>query len=192
MANDKIDFTGMSKWERNILKREMEVELNEMEKLTEDKKQPIIKFKKLNEKAVIPQYQTKGAAAFDLHTIVEQPNVMGKIVDSFSLMPGERMLMKTGLAVSTGKGYKLDITPRSGLAMKHGITIVNSPGKIDEDYRGEIMIVLHNSGSEPFPVKNGDRIAQAEHVPVIRSEIIEVDDLDETERGAGGFGSTGC
>jgi len=140
----------------------------------------ILKIKKLNKKALIPAYQTKEAAGFDLHS-----------VENVTLNPGERKLIGTGLAFEIQYGYEVQIRPRSGLAFKHGITVLNTPGTIDSDYRGEIKVLLINLGDETFEVKEGERIAQAIIAPVVQAEITEVDELNETDRGSGGFGSTG-
>ncbi|GAB6074404.1 dUTP diphosphatase [Nautilia lithotrophica] len=139
-----------------------------------------LKIKKLSDKAQIPAYQTKEAAGFDLHSI-----------EDVVINPGERRLIGTGLAFEIEFGYEVQIRPRSGLAFKHGITVLNTPGTIDSDYRGEIKVLLINHGSEPFEIKEGERIAQAVIAPVIQAEIIEVGELSDTDRGAGGFGSTG-
>jgi len=139
-----------------------------------------LKIKKLNPEAIIPAYQTKEAAGFDLHSI-----------ENVILKPGERKLIGTGLAFEIECGYEVQIRPRSGLAYKHGITVLNSPGTIDSDYRGEIKVLLINHSDEEFEIKKGDRIAQAVVAPVIQAEIIEVEELSSTERGEGGFGSTG-
>ena len=140
----------------------------------------ILKIKKLNEEAVIPAYQSELAAGFDLHS-----------VEDYVLKTKERKLIKTGLAFEIESGYEVQIRPRSGLAFKHGITVLNSPGTIDADYRGEIMVLLINLGDEDFEIKKGDRIAQAVIAPVVQATFIEVDKLSETKRGSGGFGSTG-
>ena len=107
------------------------------------------------------------------------------------IAPGARALVKTGLAMALPEGYEAQVRPRSGLALKRGITVLNTPGTIDEGYRGEVGVILFNSGSEPFKVSVGDKIAQMVVAPVTRAEIAEVAELDGTERGAGGFGSTG-
>ena len=107
------------------------------------------------------------------------------------LHPGERRLIPTGIAVSVPEGYEAQIRPRSGLALKDGVTLVNTPGTIDADYRGEIGVILINHGEKPFQVKRGDRIAQMVIVPVARAELEWVEDLDETSRSGGGFGHTG-
>jgi dUTP pyrophosphatase len=139
-----------------------------------------LKIKKLNPEAIIPAYQTKEAAGFDLHSI-----------ENVILKPGERKLIGTGLAFEIEYGYEVQIRPRSGLAYKHGITVLNSPGTIDSDYRGEIKVLLINHSNEEFEIKKGDRIAQAVVAPVIQAEIVEVEELSSTKRGEGGFGSTG-
>jgi len=139
-----------------------------------------IKIKKLNKKAIIPAYQTKEAAGFDLHSI-----------EDVIIKPGERKLIGTGLAFEIEFGFEVQIRPRSGLAYKHGITVLNTPGTIDSDYRGEIKVLLINHGSGEFEIKKGERIAQAVIAPVIQAEIVEVEELSDTERGSGGFGSTG-
>lgn len=133
----------------------------------------------------LPLYGTAGAAGFDLTAAIE-----GEIV----LQPGERKLVPTGLKVALPEGTELQIRPRSGLALKHGITVLNAPGTIDCDYRGEIGCVLINHGQEPFVVKRGERIAQGILASYLRADFAEVTDeasLGATDRGAGGFGSTG-
>ena len=139
-----------------------------------------LKIKKLNKDAIIPAYQTSLAAGFDLHSI-----------EDCIIKPMERKLIKTGLAFEIEEGYEVQIRPRSGLAFKHGITVLNSPGTIDADYRGEIMVLLINLGSEEFEIKKGERIAQAVVSPVVQAEFEEVEELSQTKRGEGGFGSTG-
>jgi dUTP pyrophosphatase len=139
-----------------------------------------LKIKKLKNEAQIPSYQTKEAAGFDLHSI-----------EDVVLKPGERKLIGTGLAFEIEYGYEVQIRPRSGLAYKHGITVLNTPGTIDSDYRGEIKVLLINHSNDAFEIKKGDRIAQAVVAPVIQAEIVEVEELSETKRGEGGFGSTG-
>lgn len=130
----------------------------------------------------LPAYATAGAAGLDVVAAVAAP---------VTLAPGQRELIPTGLAIALPAGYEAQARPRSGLALKHGITLVNSPGTIDEDYRGEVMMILINHGSEPFTVNRGDRIAQIVIAPVTRAVLTEVDELPGTARGAGGFGSTG-
>jgi len=140
----------------------------------------ILKIKRLSPDAVIPSYQTEEAAGFDLHS-----------VDEVVIKKGERKLISTGLAFEIEKGYEVQIRPRSGLAFKHGVSVLNSPGTIDSDYRGEIKVLLINLGDKDFEIKKGDRIAQAVIAPVVQAKILEVDELSSTERGSGGFGSTG-
>jgi dUTP pyrophosphatase len=130
----------------------------------------------------LPAYATAGAAGLDVVAAVAEP---------VTLAPGERRLIPTGLSIALPAGYEAQARPRSGLALKHGIALVNSPGTIDEDYRGEVGIILINLGAEPFAVNRGDRIAQLVIAPVTRAVLTEVDDLPDTARGAGGFGSTG-
>lgn len=130
----------------------------------------------------LPLYATSGAAGMDLLAAIQSPVV---------IEPGQRKLISTGFCIALPAGYELQIRPRSGLALKHGLTLPNTPGTIDEDYRGEIGIILMNLGHEAFEVTRGMRIAQAVLAPVVRAAWVEVDDLDATDRGAGGFGSTG-
>lgn len=137
-------------------------------------------IKQLDEGAIIPSYATEGAAAFDL-------SANGK----FSIEPGKTKLIKTGLAIQIPHGYELQIRPRSGLALKNGITVLNTPGTIDSDYRGEIGVILINTGNEPFHVEHGMRIAQAVLTQYSKAEFHVVSKLSETKRGEGGFGSTG-
>ena len=130
----------------------------------------------------LPCYMTVHAAGMDLCADLE---------DDLVLKPGERKLIPTGLAIALPDGFEAQIRPRSGLALKHGIALVNSPGTIDPDYRGEIGVILINHGIEPFVVRSGERIAQMVFAPFARAELVEVDELDETARGKGGFGHTG-
>lgn len=132
----------------------------------------------------LPSYETKGAAGMDLYAAVSQ----GAPV---TLEPGQRDLVATGISIALPQGFEAQIRPRSGLAIKHGITCLNTPGTIDSDYRGEIKVILINHGSESFVISRGDRIAQMVIAPVIQSHWRQVDELPETTRGAGGFGSTG-
>jgi len=130
----------------------------------------------------LPKYQTGQSAGLDLHAWLDEP---------VELKPGERTMIKTGLYLSLPAGYEAQIRPRSGLAFKQGITVINSPGTIDADYRGEIGIVLINHGQDSFAIKSGDRIAQmviAKHEQALWNEV---DSLDETARGTGGYGSSG-
>ena len=130
----------------------------------------------------LPAYHSALAAGMDVAAAVVEPVVIA---------PGEISLLPTGFAVSLTPGYELQVRPRSGLAIKHGITVVNSPGTIDADYRGEVKIGLINLGREPFTIRRGDRIAQLVLAPVCRATIIAVDRLNETKRQDGGFGHTG-
>lgn len=130
----------------------------------------------------LPAYGSAGAAAIDFLAAVEAP---------MEIAPGGRALVPTGLAVALPAGHELQVRPRSGLALKHGLLVANAPGTVDEDYRGEIKIILLNAGTEPFRVERGMRIAQGVLAPVTRIRWAEVATLDETARGEGGFGSTG-
>jgi dUTP pyrophosphatase len=139
-----------------------------------------LKVKKLSSLAEIPAYQTEEAAGFDLHSI-----------EDVVIAPKERKLIATGLAFDIPAGYEIQIRPRSGLAYKHGITVLNTPGTIDSDYRGEIKVLLINHSDEEFEIKVGERIAQAVIKEVIQAKFEEVEELSETKRGEKGFGSTG-
>lgn len=130
----------------------------------------------------LPSYATAGAAGMDLLAAVTGPVTIG---------PGQRALIPTGLAIALPPGHELQIRPRSGLALRHGIVLPNSPGTIDEDYRGELGVIMLNAGELPFVVERGMRIAQAVLAPVLRAAWREVASLDSTARDAGGFGSTG-
>ena len=140
-----------------------------------------VRIKRLRETA-IPSYQTEHAAGVDLHAALDQP---------FTLQPGERALVPTGLAIEIAPGYEAQVRPRSGLALRHGIALVNSPGTIDADYRGEIGVILINLGAEPFTVNDGERIAQMVFARCERADFVEVEELGDTGRGSGGFGHTG-
>jgi dUTP pyrophosphatase len=131
----------------------------------------------------LPSYATAGAAGMDLIAAVLAPVTVG---------PGQRALIPTGLTIALPPGYELQVRPRSGLALRHGITLPNTPGTIDEDYRGEIGVIILNTGTEAFVVERGARIAQAVLVPVCHAAWQEVDSLDVTARDIGGFGSTGA
>ena len=132
----------------------------------------------------MPTYETELAAGVDLRAAIGDDS---KVV----LQPGQRALIATGLAMALPPGYEAQIRPRSGLAYKHGISVVNTPGTIDADYRGEVKILLINHGAEAFSVNRGDRIAQMIIAPVTQAVFNVVDELSETQRGAGGYGSTG-
>jgi dUTP pyrophosphatase len=131
-----------------------------------------------------PAYETTGAAGMDLRAALPEDQPM-------TLAPGQRALVPTGLTIALEPGFEAQVRPRSGLALKHGLTCLNSPGTIDSDYRGEVGVILINHGAEPFVIQRGERIAQMVIARHERAEWIEVDSLDATARGAGGFGSTG-
>jgi len=128
----------------------------------------------------LPAYASEHAAGMDVVA-----------AEDLTLAPGARHAVATGFAIAIPHGYEVQVRPRSGLALKHGITCLNTPGTIDSDYRGEVKVILANLGSEPFAVVRGERIAQLVPAPVLRAAFSEVEDLDDTARGAGGFGSTG-
>ncbi|MCR9179102.1 MAG: dUTP diphosphatase [Erythrobacteraceae bacterium] len=128
----------------------------------------------------LPAYATSGAAGMD---VVSAEDVV--------IAPGARHAVATGLALAIPQGYEIQVRPRSGLALKHGITVPNTPGTIDSDYRGELKVILINHGTEPFTIARGDRVAQLVLAPVVQAAWDEVAELDVTDRGAGGFGSTG-
>lgn len=132
----------------------------------------------------LPSYETDGAAGADIRA--NFPDRVGVTV-----APGARALIPTGLAMAIPHGFEVQVRPRSGLALKHGIALINSPGTIDSDYRGEVGVIVLNTGAEPFAVTHGMRIAQLVIGPVVQAEFAEVANLDDTARGTGGFGSTG-
>ena len=139
-------------------------------------------IKKLNPSVQMPSYKTNGASGMDLMAFIDKP---------IELKPGKSCLVPTGLSVAFSKEYEIQIRPRSGLAAKNNITVLNTPGTIDSDYRGEIKIILFNHGKENFIINNNDRIAQMVLTPIVKMEIEEINELPETIRGDGGFGSTG-
>jgi dUTP pyrophosphatase len=141
-----------------------------------------IKLKRLlhGEGLPLPAYATAHAAGLDVVA-----------AEDLTLAPGARHAVATGFAVAIPEGYEVQVRPRSGLALKHGVTCLNTPGTIDADYRGEVKVILANLGSEPFQVHRGDRIAQLVPAPVLQASFAEVEELDATTRGEGGFGSTG-
>jgi dUTP pyrophosphatase len=141
-----------------------------------------VRIRRLRPDAVRPRYMTDHAAGMDLAAAIDEP---------LTLNPGMRARVATGIAVSVPAGYEAQIRPRSGLAERHGVTLLNSPGTIDADYRGEIGVILVNHGREAVTIRCGDRIAQMVVAPVTRVDWVEVDELDATERGGGGFGHTG-
>ncbi|WP_298245168.1 dUTP diphosphatase [uncultured Bradyrhizobium sp.] len=132
----------------------------------------------------LPAYQTAEAAGLDLMAAVPEGEPM-------TLAPGQYALVPTGLAIALPPGFEAQVRPRSGLAAKHGITVLNSPGTVDADYRGEIKVILINHGAAPFVIKRGERIAQMVIAPVVQAALVPVATLSATDRGAGGFGSTG-
>jgi dUTP pyrophosphatase len=140
------------------------------------------RVKRLRPQAERPRYQTAGAAGMDLHACVEEP---------ITIAPGARAMIGTGLAFAIPNGWEGQVRPRSGLAAKHGVTVINAPGTIDADFRGECGVVLVNHGKEPFVVKNGDRVAQLVFAEVGQATLRDVPELDDTSRGTGGYGSTG-
>ena len=150
-------------------------------------KPPIVSFKMLDhfgDDLTLPSYETKLAAGADLRAAIPED-------EPFILGPMDRALIPTGLAMALPAGYEAQIRPRSGNAIKHGISLPNTPGTIDADYRGELKVPLINLGSEPFTINRGDRIAQMIVAPVIQPHFEVVEDLSKTQRGTGGFGSTG-
>jgi dUTP pyrophosphatase len=143
---------------------------------------PRVMFRRMRPDAVIPKYMTANAAGLDLCAALDAPVAMAA---------GERVAISTGLAMAIPEGFEGQVRPRSGLAREHGVTVVNAPGTIDADFRGTVHVLLVNLGSGPFTVKPGERIAQLVIAPVAQADLAEVDELPATERGTGGFGSTG-
>ena len=141
-----------------------------------------IQIKKLSNSVLIPKYETGGSSGMD---------IAAHITDNIIINPGDKALVSTGFAMAIPRGYEIQIRPRSGLAAKKNITVLNTPGTIDADYRGEIKVILINLGKEKFVIENNDRIAQMVVCPVIQVNLEEVKELSDTERGLGGFGSTG-
>lgn len=141
-----------------------------------------VKFKKLSKNIETPRYATEQSAGMDLRAVLDEPVTLRSL---------ERKVVMTDLSIALPRGFEAQVRPRSGLAAKHGITVLNTPGTIDADYRGNIGVILVNLSTEPFTINNGDRIAQLVVSKYERVEWVEVDDLDETGRGSGGFGSTG-
>lgn len=142
-----------------------------------------LKLKRLSHfKGDLPQYKTSGSSGMDVRACIDEP---------VTVEPGARTLIPTGLAMKVDEAYEIQVRPRSGLALKKGLAVLNSPGTIDADYRGEVQIILANLGSESVTIEDGERVAQLVICPVVKAKISLVDELDETERGEGGFGSTG-
>ena len=139
-----------------------------------------VKFRRIDPSAELPTYAHPGDAGMDIRSIEE-----------LVIEPGARALVHTGLVMMLPPGYEAQVRPRSGLALKNGVTVLNTPGTIDEGYRGEIGVILANFGSEPFKVEKGAKIAQMVIAPCTRAEIAETDEVDDTVRGTGGFGSSG-
>ena len=143
---------------------------------------PRVLIKKLRGDAIVPRYMTAHAAGLDLSAALDAP---------IELRPGQRTAIPTGLAIKLPEGYEAQVRPRSGLAREHGVTLVNTPGTIDADYTGPVVVLLINLGDRPVRIEPGQRIAQLVVAPVVQAELAEVDELPVTARGAGGFGSTG-
>ena len=141
-----------------------------------------IKIRYSGKKEAVPSYESSAASGGDLRANVDEP---------LTILPGERALVSTGLFIEIPSGYEAQVRPRSGLAIKKGLLVLNTPGTIDADYRGEIKVILCNLGKEPIVIENGDRIAQMVISPVLQAEYVWSDNLSESSRGAGGFGSTG-
>ena len=141
-----------------------------------------VKIKRISKNVLLPAYQTEHSSGVDLQADILEP---------VTLRSGERQLIPTGISVAIPAGFEAQIRPRSGLAIKKGLSLVNTPGTIDADYRGEIKVIAINLGNEPILIEKGERIAQMVFVPVVQAQFEEVETLDETTRGAGGFGSTG-
>lgn len=144
----------------------------------------ILKIKKLEnlKELPLPKYETSGSAGMDLTAAIDE---------QITLKPGQVKLVKTGIAIALEKGFEAQVRPRSGLALKNGITVLNSPGTVDSDYRGEVCVILINHSQTDFVITRGMRIAQMVIARYEQAEVVEVESLDETSRGAGGFGSTG-
>ena len=141
-----------------------------------------ILIKKLNSRVLLPKYKTNGSSGMDLMAFLDKP---------ISIIPQKSELIPTGLSIAIPENMEVQIRPRSGLAAKNNISVLNTPGTIDSDYRGELKVILYNHGSKEFIVNNQDRIAQMVLVPIIKATLEEVENLPETLRGEGGFGSTG-
>lgn len=146
-----------------------------------------LRFVKLDDRASIPQYQTQLAAGLDLAACLPR----GDCPESVTVQPGDIVKIPLGLACAIPPGFEGQVRPRSGLATKHGLTVPNAPGTVDADYRGEMFVALINLGKEPIEITHGMRIAQLIIAPVSHATIVQVDSLEDTERGSGGFGSTG-
>ena len=143
---------------------------------------PRVSIKKLRPDAIVPSYQTAKASGMDLCAAIDEP---------LTIAPRGRAAISTGLAMEIPDGFEGQVRPRSGLASKHAVTCTNAPGTIDSDFRGAVTVLLINHGTEPFTVEPGHRIAQLVIAPVVQAELVEVEELSDTARGSGGFGSTG-
>lgn len=147
------------------------------------KNETTLKIKRLPHfKGDLPQYKTSGSSGMDVRACIDEPIL---------IEPGRRVLIPTGLAMKVSEAYEIQARPRSGLALKKGLTLLNTPGTIDADYRGEVQIIMANLGDEPVTIEDGERIAQLVICPVVKAKVSLVSKLDDTERGEGGFGSTG-
>jgi dUTP pyrophosphatase len=146
-------------------------------------KEILVKVVKNNPRAVLPKYESEGSAGMDLRAFLDA---------DISIPPLGRIKIPTGLKIEIPEGYEAQIRPRSGLALKQGLTVINSPGTIDSDYRGDLDIILINLGCDDIIIKDGERIAQLVVAPVYKANLVEVGELTETARGGGGFGSTGA
>ncbi|HEX7508912.1 MAG TPA: dUTP diphosphatase [Polyangia bacterium] len=143
---------------------------------------PNVRFRRLRPAALVPRYMTAGAAGMDLASAAEGP---------ITLAPGQRLGVPTGWSMELPQGYEAQVRPRSGMALRYGVTVVNAPGTIDSDYRGEIIVLLVNLGQEAHTIAPGDRVAQMVIAPLVQAKVEEVAELSQTDRGTGGFGHTG-
>lgn len=189
MAKDAKKKKPTASGAKARVEEDLMAELNELaaelERMSDfETERPPVEVKRLphNLDLPLPTYESDESAGMDLRAAIAAPVV---------LAPGARALIPTGLAIALPMGLEAQVRPRSGLALKHGVTCLNSPGTIDSDYRGEVGVILINLGQEPFSVARGDRIAQLVIAPVFQADWIEVEELDSTERGDEGFGSTG-
>ena len=143
---------------------------------------PLVRFRRLRPAAVLPRYMTEGAAGMDLASAAD---------GAVTIAPGERLGVQSGWSMELPPGFEAQVRPRSGLSLKHGVTVVNAPGTIDSDYRGEIVVLLVNLGRQAHVIAPGDRVAQMVIAPVVQAKVEEVSELSQTDRGPGGFGHTG-
>jgi dUTP pyrophosphatase len=181
MVEDKLgDRSQLEEQVRGVAKQ---VEKVVTEALWNKRERVVIRFKKLGHfKGDLPAYATTGASGLDVRACID---------DTVTLAPGERTTIPTGLSVEIPHGYEIQVRPRSGLAIMKGLSVVNAPGTVDADYRGEVKVILINHGQEAIAIADQERIAQLVVCPVIQAEIVDVENLTETDRGQGGFGSTG-